>query len=153
MKRIGRGNASGKGTYSGKGIKGQRARSGGRSGLTARSMRSYLLRIPKSRGFSVAKDGFSAIVNLYDLEKFFSDGEAVTLKTLKTKGLIPLRAQRVKVLSGGSLSKKLKVRAYRFSEHAREAILKAGGSVQTDSVASGGKEKPSAVLDGGAKQA
>ena len=152
MKRIGRGNASGKGSYSGRGIKGQRARSGGRSGLTARSMRSYLLRIPKSRGFSVAQDNFSAIVNLYDLEKFFKDGEAVTLKTLKAKGLIPHRAQRVKVLSSGSLTKKLKVRAYRFSEHAREAIIKAGGSVQADSATPDRKKRSVAAPDGGVKQ-
>ena len=33
VRRVGRGNASGSGTYSGRGLKGQKARSGGKSGL------------------------------------------------------------------------------------------------------------------------
>ena len=54
-KRVGRGNASGKGTYSTRGMKGQRSRSGGKSGLTARSAKSYMLRIPKVKGFNSIK--------------------------------------------------------------------------------------------------
>ncbi len=54
-KRLGRGNSSGVGTYSTRGMKGQRSRSGGKSGLIARSINSYLLRIPKVKGFKSFK--------------------------------------------------------------------------------------------------
>ncbi|MCK4554160.1 hypothetical protein KAU19_04310, partial [Candidatus Parcubacteria bacterium] len=50
-KRVGRGNASGHGTYSGRGIKGQRSRSGGKSGLKRLGMKMILRNIPKKRGF------------------------------------------------------------------------------------------------------
>jgi len=51
-KRKGRGNASGKGTYASRGLKGQRARSGGRSGLKRRSlMRQLIKKTPKIGGF------------------------------------------------------------------------------------------------------
>src|SRR3989344_4682334 len=86
-KRLGRGNASGTGTYSGRGIKGQRARAGGRSGLTARSMRSYLLRIPKRRGDAEGVQKF-VIVNVGDLQQHFDDGARVTLKAMREKGLL-----------------------------------------------------------------
>jgi len=65
--RIGRGNGSGIGTYSGRGIKGQRARSGGKSGLTARAMKPYLLRIPKSRGFASDAVPFSVVNAIGDV--------------------------------------------------------------------------------------
>src|SRR3989344_6890225 len=127
--RIGRGNGSGIGTYSGGGIKGQRARSGGKSGLTARAMKPYLLRIPKSRGFASDAVPFS-VVNVGVLQTIFNDGERVTPKILRSRGLIMHSSDRVKILGGGELSKRLIVSAHGFSQEASDAIVKAGGSVK-----------------------
>ncbi|MBI4090524.1 MAG: 50S ribosomal protein L15 [Candidatus Komeilibacteria bacterium] len=126
--RIGRGNGSGIGSYSGKGIKGQRARAGGRSGITARSMRQYLLRIPKVRGKGFKPQSSSyAIVTLGQLQTHFNDGEAVTLHHLRHKQLLSGMSE-VKILSGGELSKKLEIQAHAFSASAKAQIEKAGGT-------------------------
>lgn len=132
--RIGRGNGSGIGSYSGKGIKGQRARAGGRSGLTARSMRQYLLRIPKARGkgFKPQSKDY-AIVTLGQLQTHFNDGESVTPKILIRKKLIPGMTE-VKILSGGDLTKKLEVTADAFSASAKDQIEKAGGTATVAAV-------------------
>ncbi len=127
-KRVGRGNASGRGTYSTRGLKGQKARSGGKSGLTARSMKSYLLGIPKTRGFR-SLTAKMAIVNLKDLQSQFNDGQLVNLRTLIKKGLVQSLDNGVKILSAGSLTKKLTVEAHAFSESAKKAIETAGGKV------------------------
>lgn len=127
-KRVGRGNATGKGTYSGRGMKGQRSRSGGKSGLAARGMKSYLLRIPKSRGFNAAPAKYT-IINISALQKVFKDGDSVTLKSLKSRGLIDKNTRFVKILSHGDIKKKLTVSAHKFSEQAKKSITKVGGIV------------------------
>jgi len=130
-KRLGRGDGSGIGSYSGKGIKGQRSRSGGRSGLTARSMKPYLLRIPKVRGKGYASNRVKpSTVNIGDLQKRFNDGDTVTVRSLQDKGLLSKSDRVVKILSHGELSKKLIVKAHGFSAQAQEHIKKAGGSVE-----------------------
>lgn len=127
-KRVGRGNASGKGTYSGRGQKGQRSRSGGKSGLVARSMKSYLMRIPKTRGFNADSQRYN-VVNLDELQKNFTDGAQVTLKQLQKKLLIDIR-KPTKILARGKISRKLHVSGHIFSATAKLAIEKAGGSIQ-----------------------
>jgi large subunit ribosomal protein L15 len=108
-------------------MKGQRARAGGRSGLTARSMRQYLLRIPKARGkgFKPQSNSYS-IVTLGQIHKAFNNGEAVNMKSLRVKQLVS-GPESVKVLSGGEYSKKLEISAHAFSASAKEQIEKAGG--------------------------
>lgn len=124
-KRVGRGNASGSGTYSGRGLKGQRSRSGGKSGLKRRGLKQYLLQIPKVRGFNRTSN--IAGVNLGTLSDAFAEGQHVTPKILMSKGLIPRGAQ-VKILAGGKLTKKLSITAHSISVSAKTAIEKAGGS-------------------------
>ena len=129
--RVGRGDSSGIGSYSGRGIKGQRARSGGRSGLIARSMKEYLLRIPKMRGKGFSRQTpRAAIVKLSDLQEHFSDGDRVTPKSLLEKGLVKVAGSRIKILGGGTLEKKLAVVAHAFSGHAKEVIERKGGSAE-----------------------
>ncbi len=128
-KRVGRGNAS-TGTYSGRGMKGQRSRSGGKKGLTAKGVKGYILRIPKKRGFRSLKEAPVAI-NLESLEKLFANGEIVTAKKLFKAGLLKKSARTYKILSKGKLSKKLTVQAYAFSKTARQAIVNAGGQIET----------------------
>ncbi len=125
-KRLGRGNSSGKGTYSGRGLKGQRARSGGKSGLSSRSIKGYLLRIPKSRGFKSLYPAM-AVVNLGELNQAFSDSDKINPRTMLKAGLIKDVRAGVKVLSKGKLNKKLTIEAQAFSAKAQEKIKTAGG--------------------------
>lgn len=126
-KRVGRGTGSGLGTYSGRGIKGQRSRSGGKSGLKRRGLKQYLMQIPKVRGFKRATGVVS--VNVGQLEKAFLEGDHVTPKKLLEKGLIG-RGMQVKILNGGTLKKKLSISAHAFSESAEATITKVGGNAR-----------------------
>ncbi len=127
-KRVGRGNSSGKGTTAGRGTKGQRARTGGRNKLTRRSLKSLILPTPKLRGFYSHKPKLHT-VTLAELQRVFVDGSTVSAKELVEKGVISSVWPGIKILSGGTFSKKLTVRAEKFSAGAAEAITKAGGSM------------------------
>ena len=125
-RRVGRGNASGKGNYSGRGMKGQRSRAGGKSKLALRGLKSYLLRIPKNKGFK-SKRPSKESVNLKELENLFETGDVITPKDLHKLGLIRTTINGVKILGVGKLSKKFEVQANAFSKTANDAIIKAGG--------------------------
>jgi len=135
-KRVGRGNASGKGTYSGRGLKGQRSRSGGKSGLKMKGFKENLLRIPKLRGFKSPQPK-KANIDLSDLDKHFDNGDLVTPHTLQEKGLIEDKKTGVKILSDGNLTKKLTFKDCWFSKAAEEKIVKAGGKIEREK-----EEKP-----------
>ena len=128
-KRVGRGSGSGRGSYSGRGIKGQKARSGGKKGLTRRALKIQLQSKPKFSGF---KSMYSkmATVDLDMLNSHFEAGEIVTPKRLLTKGLVETVRHGVKVLGSGMLQKKLGITADAFSESAKRAIMEAGGTAQ-----------------------
>lgn len=145
-KRVGRGDASGMGTYSTRGLKGQRARSGGKSGLAIRSVKSYLLRIPKVRGFKSLQSKM-AVVNVGDLEKNFQDGQTVNARDMLKAELIVTIANGVKVLSQGKISKKLTVEANAFSKEAMEKINKAGGKAVVVAPSKKKEEKPKAKAE------
>jgi large subunit ribosomal protein L15 len=126
-KRVGRGPAAGQGTYSGRGGKGQTARTGGsiRPGFEG-GRTTLIMQTPKARG-----KGFRSLKPEAEIVKLsalnvFNNGEKVTFKTLKAKGLV--EREPVKILSGGTLNKKLEV-FVPVSASAREAIEKAGGTV------------------------
>ncbi len=125
-KRRGRGNGSGRGSYSTRGVKGQRARSGGRSGLTARSMKPYLLRIPKVRGFKSANQQWET-VNITAIANQFAEGTLITPKLLRRQGLVSSHLP-VKILAKGQLTKRLTIEAHQFSASAKAMIEKAGGT-------------------------
>jgi large subunit ribosomal protein L15 len=129
-KRVGRGPGSGTGKTAGKGHKGQKSRSGysRRFGFEGGQM-PLVRRIPK-RGFTNTNRVEYQVVNLRDLERVFSDGEAVSPESLHAKGLVRGGGRPVKVLGDGELSKKLTVRVHKFSASAREGIEKAGGSCE-----------------------
>lgn len=129
-KRIGRGPGSGHGKTSGKGHKGQNARSGGgvRPGFEGGQMPLYR-RIAR-RGFSnyPFKVEYTE-VNVGVLETAFESGETVTLESLKEKRVVKKRAEQVKILGGGELSKKLTVEGVKVTKGAEAKISAAGGSV------------------------
>ena len=129
-KRVGRGVGSGLGKTSGKGHKGQNARSGGgvRPGFEGGQLPLFR-RLPK-RGFSNAmfKKEY-ATINVSDLEKF-EDGAVVTPDLLKEMGILKKQLAGVKVLGNGELTKKLTVKAHKFSSSAIEKIEAIGGKAE-----------------------
>ena len=129
-KRVGRGTGSGLGKTSGKGHKGQNARSGGgvRPGFEGGQLPLFR-RLPK-RGFSNAmfKVEYSTI-NVSDLDKF-EDGAVVTPELLKEMGILKKQLAGVKVLGNGELTKKLTVKANKFSATAIEKIEAIGGKAE-----------------------
>ncbi len=127
-KRLGRGRGSGTGKTSGKGVKGQKARPGhhgARIGFEGGQM-PLKMRIPK-RGFKNPFRVEAFPINVSTLEKAFDSGAVVDLDALKAKSLVPKRVVCVKILGEGDLTKKLTVKAHRFSEMAKDKIAKAGG--------------------------
>lgn len=130
-KRLGRGIGSGLGKTSGKGHKGQNARSGGgvRPGFEGGQM-PLVRRIPK-RGFNNRFRKVYSIVNISALEAKFENGAVVDAEALIASGILSkIEDAGVKVLGGGELTKALTVKADKFSASAKEAIEKAGGSVE-----------------------
>ena len=126
--RRGRGNGS-NGTYAGRGMKGQRSRSGGKSGLALRGLKARLISIPKLRGFK-SLNKKAAIANLSQLEKHFNANELVNPKALTSKGVIDSPRFGVKILSDGELTKAVNVEGCKVSSSAKAKIEKAGGSVK-----------------------
>ena len=129
-KRIGRGPGSGNGKTAGKGHKGQNARSGGgvRPGFEGGQLPLY--RRLSKRGFN--NYNFRTVyttVNVSDLERF-DEGTVVTVELLKEVGLVTKELDGVKVLGNGKLSKKLTVKANKFSETAKEKIENVGGTIE-----------------------
>lgn len=127
-RRIGRGIGSGMGKTATRGTKGQKARrqipshfEGGQTPIHRR--------LPVKKGFRNINHKEFAIVNLDDLEKLFEKGAEVTPETLMKTGVIPGFKDGVKILAFGTLSKKLKVSAHKFSKAAQAAIEKVGGEV------------------------
>ena len=129
-KRLGRGVGSGLGKTSGKGHKGAKARSGGgkRPGFEGGQMPLYR-RVPK-RGFTNIFAKEYTVVNVGELEKL-ENGTTVTAELLKKQGIISkIEKDGLKVLGRGELTKKLDVKAAKFSETAKKAIEAAGGSAE-----------------------
>ena len=129
-KRLGRGIGSGLGKTSGKGHKGQWARSGGgvRIGFEGGQM-PLARRLPKT-GFDNAWKKEYSIVNLGSLE-IFEDGTVVTAELLKEVGILSkIEPYGLKVLGNGELTKKLTVKAVKFSKSAAEKIVSLGGAVE-----------------------
>ena len=129
-KRLGRGNGSGLGTTAGKGQKGQNARSGGgvRPGFEGGQM-PLARRLPK-RGFDNNWKKVYTVINLGDLEQL-EEGTVVTLEYLLSEGLVS-KAQPcgLKVLGDGNLTKKLTVKANKFTKSAEAKIKELGGEVE-----------------------
>jgi large subunit ribosomal protein L15 len=129
-KRVGRGIGSGLGKTSGKGHKGQNARSGGgvRPGFEGGQL--PLFRRLSKRGFNNYNfRTVYAVVNVGDLERF-EDGTTVTSEILKESGLVNKELDGIKILGNGKLTKKLTVKANKFSNAAKEKIESVGGKIE-----------------------
>ena len=128
-KRLGRGTGSGLGKTSGKGHKGAKARSGGgkRPGFEGGQM-PLTMRLPK-RGFTNKWRVEYATVNVERLN-IFEDGEVVTPVELVESGILKNVQDGVKILGNGEITKKLTVKAAKFTATAKEKIEAAGGKVE-----------------------
>ena len=128
-KRKGRGIGTGNGKTAGRGHKGLYARSGGkvRAGFEGGQM-PLARRIPK-RGFNNVYAKPLTAINLAVLNRF-EDGAVVDACALIEKGIISDCPYGLKVLSNGTLTKKITVKAAAFSESAKEKIEQAGGKAE-----------------------
>ena len=130
-KRLGRGIGSGLGKTSGKGHKGQWARSGGgvRPGLEGGQMPMHR-RVPK-RGFHNKWAKSYTIISLNQLAELPA-GTVVDFEYVAANSLAKQvkNSCGLKVLGGGELKVALTVKAAKFSESAKAAIEKAGGSAE-----------------------
>ena len=129
-RRLGRGVGSGLGKTSGKGHKGQWARSGGgvRIGFEGGQM-TLARRLPK-RGFDNNWKKVYTVINIGDLEQL-EEGTVVTLEYLLSEGLVSKEQPcGLKVLGDGNLTKKLTVKANKFTKSAEAKIKELGGEVE-----------------------
>lgn len=130
-KRLGRGPGSGHGKTSGRGHKGAGSRRGYSSRIGFAGGQMPLFRIVAKRGFNNAAFADKVLaINISTLEEHFSSGEEVTPETLKAYGLAKAQHDLIKILGDGQLSKKLTVKAQRFSKSAAEKIQAAGGTIE-----------------------
>ncbi|MEY4927579.1 MAG: hypothetical protein RI894_2015 [Bacteroidota bacterium] len=130
VKRIGRGQGSGKGGTSTKGHKGDKSRSGHKDkrGFEGGQM-PLQRRIPK-RGFKNINRVEYQAVNFSRLQEAAERHNVTTFDfpTLCSVGLAS-KSERIKILADGELTMKLHVSAHAFSTSAKAAIEAAGGTV------------------------
>jgi large subunit ribosomal protein L15 len=132
--RVGRGIGSGKGKTGGRGQKGQKSRSGvAIKGFEGGQMPLHM-RLPK-RGFNnpFAKD--YAEVNIGQIQKLIEakklDAKAVVDQAaLQAAGVARGGKDGVRLLGKGELTTKLSFKLAGASKGAREAVEKAGGSIE-----------------------
>jgi large subunit ribosomal protein L15 len=128
-KRVGRGQGSGLGKTAGRGGKGQKARTGNMHFEGFEGGQSPLQRRLPKFGFHSPNRVRYAIVNVAELGRF-DDGAQVGPEELERAGLVKGVYDGVKVLGSGEVSRKLTVRAHKFSGKAKELIQGAGGTAE-----------------------
>jgi large subunit ribosomal protein L15 len=132
--RVGRGIGSGLGKTAGRGQKGQKSRSGVSVWGFEGGQMPLHMRLPK-RGFNniFAKD--YAEVNIGAIQKAIDAGKldiknTVDQDALRSAGLARGGKDGVRLLGKGELKAKLAVKVAGVSKGAREAVEKAGGSIE-----------------------
>lgn len=129
-KRIARGQGSGHGGTSTRGHKGDGSRSGAKlkRGFEGGQM-PLQMRLPKVGFKNVNRVEYTPL-NLNQLQSISEKlgVETIDVATLLANGYIS-RTEKVKVLGRGELKAKLTIIVHAFSETAKEAIEKVGGSV------------------------
>ena len=133
-KRVARGIGSGKGKTAGHGGKGQKGRSGvSIAGFEGGQMPLYM-RLPK-RGFTSRNRQNFQVINLSDLQEALDNGKIdgksqITGESLAKAGVIRRAKDGVRLLGRGELKSKLSLKLHGATESARQAVEKAGGSIE-----------------------
>ncbi len=132
VKRIGRGQGSGRGGTSTRGHKGQKSRSGysRKIGFEGGQM-PLQRRVPKFGFKNINRVEYKGI-NLDSIQELVEKKKLseITIEILVENGLAS-KKDRVKILGRGALTAKVTVKANKFSASAKEAIERAGGAVET----------------------
>ena len=128
-KRVGRGVGSGHGKTSCKGHKGQKARSGGTTGLGFEGGQMPLQRRLPKVGFKNRSRIEYAVINL-DKINSLKGIDVITPETLIEKRIIRDIKDGIKVLGDGKLERPVTVKATAFSVSATEKIAAAGGKAE-----------------------
>ncbi len=127
-KRVGRGAGSGVGKTGGRGMKGQKSRSGGYHKVGFEGGQMPLQRRLPKRGFNARVNTHSVEIRLNELNKIEAD--VIDLDVLKAASVVTQAAKKAKVILSGEVSKAVKLKGIAATKGAREAIEKAGGSVE-----------------------
>src|SRR5262249_10923457 len=126
--RVGRGASAGQGKTCGRGVKGQRARKGGYHKVGFEGGQTPLdRRLPKF-GFRSDMAMTRAEVRLDELHRV--EGAIVDLDALKKAGIVPVFAERAKVILSGELKKAVTLKGISATKGARAAIEAAGGKLE-----------------------
>ncbi len=135
--RVGRGMGSKCGKTCGRGSKGDKARRGYKHHFGQEGGQIPLYKKLPTRGFTNGRfKNVLFAINLGMIEKFYTDGEIVSLQTLQEKGIAPRRVPGgLKILSSGELTKKVEIKASFFSQAAQEKLKLKGISFQEVAVA------------------
>jgi large subunit ribosomal protein L15 len=130
--RVGRGASAGQGKTCGRGVKGQRARKGGYHKVGFEGGQTPIdRRLPKF-GFRSDIKRTRSEVRLDELNKI--DGGIIDLEALKKAGVVPVFAERAKVVLSGELKKAVTLKGIFVTKGARAAIEAAGGTIEAPEV-------------------
>ena len=130
-KRKGRGPGTGNGKTAGRGHKGQKSRSGYSKKIGFEGGQMPLQRVVPKSGFkNMNRIEFKA-VNLDVLQLV---AEKLNRSTIDVAALVEAgiasKKEKIKILGGGTLDKKLDVKAHAFSKSAKETIEKLDGTTE-----------------------
>lgn len=129
-KRVGRGIGSGFGKTCGRGHKGLKARSGGKvaPGFEGGQM-PLQKRLPKF-GFTSRVGQFVDELRTSELAVAAKGNDVISIESLVASNLVSARAQKVKVFLSGDVTAVYKLKGLHVTKGAREAIEKAGGTIE-----------------------
>ena len=130
-KRLGRGEGSGTAGTSGRGHKGAKSRSGYSKKIGFEGGQMPLQRRVPKFGFKNPNRTEYRVINLDIIQKLIDEKKVkeITLESLIANGLAS-KNDLVKVLGRGKISGSVKVKANKISLSAKNAIKKAGGSIE-----------------------
>jgi large subunit ribosomal protein L15 len=126
-RRVARGIGSGLGKTAGRGHKGQKSRAGGYHKVGFEGGQMPLQRRLPKRGFVAVTIIKAVAVRSGDLARVPVD--TIDLDVLKKAGLVASGASRAKIILAGKVEKAFKISGLMLSKGAKDAIVKAGGSV------------------------